>query len=246
MGRVVALPNKGELKAELKHELKVELEAGLNRIRAELEAELDSIRAALRSGTQNGGGNAPSDDGYRDVSVDSFEEGRPPTVSALRIETSEDYGYRATNLEALYTDKERAAGEATCVELVSPDASLWDTALIIGSAPVGNAASAFMALMLAANPIIQIGIVIILQVSGLTSPTIGPSQIADLQRWRRSVGHDLKYYNARTQQSLVARVCDLDFGLEMSANQLRMVGDLRSYIGDREGADFASAMGPGE
>eukprot|EP00976_Prorocentrum_cordatum_P088813 1187484-Prorocentrum_minimum.AAC.1 len=169
MGRVVpALPNKGELKAELRHELKVELEAGLNRIRAELEAELDSIRAALRSGTQNGGGNAPSDDVHRDVPIDSFEGGHPPSVSALRIETSEDYGYRAINLEALYTDKERAAGRATCVEveLVSPDASLWDAALIIGSAPVGNAASAFMA------------------VSGLTSPSIGPSQVADLQRWR--------------------------------------------------------------
>ena len=117
------------------------------------------------------------------------------------------------------------------------DASMWDVALVLGVEPVGAGASAFAALLLALNCVVQAFFLYIIADpgSGLTVPNYGNSTISQFRSWRSTVAHDYGFYNSLQQASLASRVCKLDKGLEYSATQLAAYEDLSLYLGPGDG-----------
>jgi len=109
--------------------------------------------------------------------------------------------------------------------------SMWDAALLIGTAPVGAAGSFFTLLLLGLNISVQILFQTIVFRS-LTTPRYDETTVLELRAWRRSIGHSTVFADRAKEQSLVARVCNLDPGLEVAGSQASSHDQITAYLGD--------------
>lgn len=127
-------------------------------------------------------------------------------------------------------------------EVVSLEESSWVFPLLLGVPGLSWATAIFLSLILLCTFASEIMFVWL-----LSSPDVGAASkleettVEGLLKWRRTVAHDYKYYNALDQATLVARVCNGDPALEMSGSQAQLYADLVSYLG--ESGDGTMARG---
>lgn len=123
-------------------------------------------------------------------------------------------------------EREDTDGEVTINE------SIWDATLLFNY-PVGGCKDwlldAFVIFILCINVAVQ-GIFAISIYLSLTASAYDEQTIDGYRSWRRSVGHDQKYLDPLTLQSLVSRVCEGDSSLELSNGQAAVYGSLQSYL----------------
>ena len=96
---------------------------------------------------------------------------------------------------------------------------MWGNALLCGAVPgEGVGSSALLVALLLINTAIQATFCFIVKES-LSKPAITEQTVVQYRVWRRTVAHDIKFYNSASQKSLAQRVCENDAGLEMSGEQ---------------------------
>jgi hypothetical protein len=222
---------KAELKAELRAELKVEIRDELRlELREQIRAELrDALRRDTRDLSEWVHANDIDTNDHKSA-VDNASPPSPvcgPQSGTNQKGTCNDINFSSVEMmEGRYCPQaEKANGDAfrkgpivdaggggapgdeAKYQEVSLDASLWDAAILIGSPLVGLGGSVVLGVLLAVNFAIQVAMILILHVAGLTSPSIGIDEVEQLRNWRLFIAHDFKYFNPLSQQTLAARVC---------------------------------------
>ena len=129
---------------------------------------------------------------------------------------------------------------------VSVSPSLWDTAVLIGTPPLGGrATSSMMTFLLFLNAFLQISLILVLadEKGGLTSPPISSDDLAELHVWRQNIAHDYKHYDPIKRMSLTSRVCLQDPSLVNAGSQLAMYTELKTYLGKYQDNGFLQSPG---
>ena len=112
----------------------------------------------------------------------------------------------------------------------------------------GRGASLFAFLLLVVNVFLQ-GSFAFYLIDGLDEKPLTNNDVDELKWWRRHVAHSLESYNEAKGESLARRVCNEDYGVEVSGVQLGLHAMLNDYLGDyfkrhRDGV-FNIGIGPG-
>ena len=119
--------------------------------------------------------------------------------------------------------------------------SIWEASMIIGTDMLGVASSVFLSCCLCVNALGQGLFMWIVYSTGLSQAQFDHDVVSALREWRRTVAHDVQYYNRLTKKSLSMRVCDGDPGLEMAAGQAAQFEVVDQYLssgsGGRGGGD---------
>ena len=131
---------------------------------------------------------------------------------------------------------------------VELQASVWDASLFLFNPVAGRSASLFAFLLLLVNVFMQ-GSFAFYLIDGLDEKPLTNDDVNELKWWRRHVAHSLEFYNEDKGESLARRVCNEDFGVEVSGVQLGLHAMLNDYLGDyfkrhRDGV-FNIGIGPG-
>mmetsp|Transcript_866 Transcript_866/g.2638 ORF Transcript_866/g.2638 Transcript_866/m.2638 type:complete len:847 (-) Transcript_866:23-2563(-) len=131
-------------------------------------------------------------------------------------------------------------------EEVELEASMWDSAVFVGTSVAGRGASVLMVILVLFNICLQGFFAFIISSLGDDSP-ITDGDVDQLRWWRRNVGQSAKYYNAAKGETMARRVCDGDFGVEASGVQAELHQTLNDYLGDygHKNAHDNSSKGPG-
>ena len=207
-------------------ELEIMLDQRIAALKDELRAEL---REELLRGADNKGSAAPA---------------RPPVyMQGEAAEAAAAAERRAGALEQRRIFSEASEEDFEEVELQS---SIWDTVLLLGTAPCGLAGSMFGFLLVLGNSVGQGLFVYIVANTDLSEKNYDDDSVDAFKMWRRTVAHDVQYYNPITHESLATRVCNGDAGLEMSGAQAASFEEVSQYLqGDILGmlmAIFAMGM----
>lgn len=107
--------------------------------------------------------------------------------------------------------------------------SVWDSSLLLFMPQLGLSDSMCGLTALLVNMFVQ-GVLAVVVVQQLTGTTFGDADIASFRTWRTNIGHDKQYMDKISEQSLAARVCAGDAGLESSAAQANAYKTLSSYL----------------
>lgn len=157
---------------------------------------------------------------------------------------------RSSEVEGVLTQRREALDQAD--QSTYPICqSVWDMCMAVGSGSAGvctdlDSASALLTFML--NLLVQL--VFIFQVPNLVDKhAFSRQQNQYLLEWRLRVGHAAYYYDGTTDSSLVSRVCGEYPSDGHSADQIRMLSDIRAFVGGSTlgtpGLTLFDFIGPG-
>jgi len=104
---------------------------------------------------------------------------------------------------------------------VTLEESMWGIALLIGTQPVGAAASCLLSFLLVLNVMMQMLFIILLKTTDLTAPEYTADDVKDYRTWRRNEAHTVLYYDQLSDKSLASRVC----GGVAALSVARSIGD---------------------
>ena len=102
------------------------------------------------------------------------------------------------------------------------EGSVWDATLLAGTPVLGSAGTAFIALLIALNLMMQ-SIFIVVVSSAFTNEVYTDESLDQLRIWRLTTAHDIKYMDPITKKSMALRVCERDSGLSMSGSLPNLV-----------------------
>ena len=115
------------------------------------------------------------------------------------------------------------------------EGSVWDATLLAGTPVLGSAGTAFIALLIALNLMMQ-SIFIVVVSSAFTNEVYTDESLDQLRIWRLTTAHDIKYMDPITKKSMALRVCERDSGLSMSGSQVAQFALLDDYLSNGVGA----------
>ena len=93
-------------------------------------------------------------------------------------------------------------------EFVMLEESMWGVVLLIGTEPMGAAASGMLIILFLANLLVQFSFIYLLQTTGMTQQTYTPDQVEDYRQWRRNEAHSVDNYDTLSDRALAFRVCE--------------------------------------
>lgn len=143
---------------------------------------------------------------------------RPAEAEKVPDGVEDDEGAEDVNVECTYT--------------LNP--SVWDAALIIGTAQVGRAGSTFALMLLLLNLVVQ-GVFVFLVTDALTAPVFSGGSITALREWRRNIAHSPRFADLVNSRTLASRVCAEEAGLEVSGAQKSAISSIKKFIGAGKG-----------
>ena len=110
--------------------------------------------------------------------------------------------------------------------------SCWDGAAFAFDSQIMTCPeSLFNVLLLLVDMVMQSFFIIIVWKS-LASTSLGTDAIDGFHMWRTNVGHDVRFANPLTQESLSSRVCRGDTSLHLSDTQTQTLLSINSYLYD--------------
>ena len=120
--------------------------------------------------------------------------------------------------------------------------TVWDVAVLINTQVSPPSASIFPILLIGLAVFMQLGIIFALfdPDLSLTKIKYNEQDVEKLRDWRRTIAHDLAYYETATGESLTARVCSNDLSLQWSTSQLNANLELTAYLGEFEDGGSSS------
>ena len=131
--------------------------------------------------------------------------------------------------EAEATDAEVLRAEDGHPYECALEGSVWDATLLCGTPALGLGATAFIALLIVLNLLIQ-GVFVGIVSEAFTEKVYTESSLQSLRLWRRNIAHDVKNMDPLTQKSMALRVCELEPGLSQSASQMSQYQALDAYV----------------
>jgi len=123
-------------------------------------------------------------------------------------------------------DVEEAAA-AQCIHALGE--TIWEAGILVGTPAVGGAGSAFIALGVIGNLLIQVVFLFVVYSSFLSHTLPEPD---DVWQWREVQGHHSTNFQLSTRKSLVRAVCDGDSTLIAANGQRNLYSSIRNYLHD--------------
>jgi len=121
------------------------------------------------------------------------------------------------------------------------NASVWEASLFIGARGIQFGASCQMFILLLANIIAQFCFCAIVYLN-FTEPNYDDTTLQRAEIFRYSIGHDVKFQDTLSHQSLMSMICDGHQGLNMGTLQSGMLGDIWAYRGDDDLQKFFGGL----
>lgn len=111
--------------------------------------------------------------------------------------------------------------------------SIWDLAFLIGLPGTGSLGSAFVALLVTFNSLMQLYLCVIIN-DIFTVPTIDSNHASAMREWRLLFGHSIEGMNPYSNAPYVQDICSFSNGIQFSSQAADVLNSIAAYTPEIE------------